>query len=470
MLPDHALVGRNSYNWTFGLHGDGERHLSYPNALSTLQPSAIAAIMSLKPVVQSYYGATARAAAPRPALAGSIDCDVCVIGGGIAGCSVALHLAERGYRVVLIEEQYVGWGASGRSGGQAIVGVAAGQAKIERLVGAAAARAIWDVSTAGLALIKELIVKYAIDCDWAIGQMQVALKARHERELQEELASLHSRYGYASARYVPRAEVCALLETSRYTAGLYDSASGHLHTLNYTLGLANAAAARGVTVFENTRALEFTSAPALRVRTRHGQVRCRHLALCGNTYLREFAPSLAKKIMAVATYIIATEQLGAERARRLIVNNAAVSDMNWVLDYFRLSADQRLLFGGRVSYSALAPFDAARATRARMLKVFPQLADTRIEYAWGGFVDLTMNRAPHFGRLAPNVYFLQGFSGHGVALAGIAGALVAAAIAGTAERFDVFAKIPHRDFPGGPLFRRPALVLAMLYYRLRDLL
>jgi gamma-glutamylputrescine oxidase len=206
------------------------------------------------------------------------------------------------------------------------------------------------------------------------------------------------------------------------------------------------------------------------VRTHNGQVRCRHLALCGNTYLGELAPELAKKIMAVATYIIATEQLGAERARRLIANNAAVSDMNWVLDYFRLSADQRLLFGGRVSYSALAPFDFARATRARMLRVFPQLADTRTEYAWGGFVDITMNRAPNFGRLASNVYFLQGFSGHGVALAGIAGALVAAAIAGTAERFDVFAKIPHRDFPGGPVLRRAALVLAMLYYRLKDLL
>jgi gamma-glutamylputrescine oxidase len=470
MLPDHALIGRNSDYWAFGWHDDGERHLSYPNVLSTLQPSATAPIMSRKPAIDSYYGATAHAAATRPALAGSVDCDVCVIGGGIAGCSVALHLAERGYRVVLVEEQRIGWGASGRSGGQAIFGVAAGQAKIERLLDMAAARAIWDVSIAGLALIKELIVKYAIDCDWVSGQMQVALKARHERELQDEHATLHSRYGYQCLRYLPRAEVCSLLATSRYTGALYDSASGHLHTLNYTLGLAAAAAGRGVEIFENTRAFDFASGAQIRVRTHNGQVRCRHLALCGNTYLGELAPELAKKIMAVATYIIATEQLGAERARRLIANNAAVSDMNWVLDYFRLSADQRLLFGGRVSYSALAPFDFARATRARMLRVFPQLADTRTEYAWGGFVDITMNRAPNFGRLASNVYFLQGFSGHGVALAGIAGALVAAAIAGTAERFDVFAKIPHRDFPGGPVLRRPSLVLAMLYYRLKDLL
>jgi gamma-glutamylputrescine oxidase len=469
MLPDHALVGWNSDDWAFDWHDDGERDLSYPNALSTLQLSAIAPVMSLK-AVDSYYDATAHAATPRPALAGSIDCDVCVVGGGIAGCSVALHLAERGYRVVLLEEHRVGWGASGRSGGQALFGVAAGQAKIERLMGSAAARAIWDVSIAGLALIKELLVKYAIECDWVSGQMQVALKARHERELQAELATLENRYGYHSVRYMARAEVCSLLATTRYTGALYDSASGHLHALNYTLGLAAAAAGRGVAIFENTRALDFASGAQVRVSTRHGQVRCRHLALCGNTYLGALAPQLTKKIMAVATYIIATERLGAEQARGLIANNAAVSDMNWVLDYFRLSADQRLLFGGRVSYSAHAPFSAARATRARMLKVFPQLPGVRTEYAWGGYVDITMNRAPHFGRLAANVYFLQGFSGHGVALAGIAGALVAAAIAGTAERFDVFAKIPHRNFPGGRLLRRPALVLAMLYYRLKDML
>ena len=174
--------------------------------------------------------------------------------------------------------------------------------------------------------------------------------------------------------------------------------------------------------------------------------------------------------MAVATYIVATEPLGQERARQLIANNAAVSDMNWVLDYFRLSADHRLLFGGRVNYSGLASFDAPAATRARMLQVFPQLADVRIDYSWGGHIDLTMNRAPHFGRLASNIYFLQGFSGHGIALTGIAGKLVALAIAGTAERFDVFAKIPHRNFPGGTALRRPALVLAMLYYRLKDML
>jgi gamma-glutamylputrescine oxidase len=199
-------------------------------------------------------------------------------------------------------------------------------------------------------------------------------------------------------------------------------------------------------------------------------VRARFVVLSGNVYLGDTAPTLKSKIMAVATYIVATEPLGAERARTLIRNNAAVSDMNWVLDYFRLSADHRLLFGGRVNYSGLSSFDAPAATRKRMLGVFPQLDDVKIDFAWGGDVDITLNRAPHFGRLAPNVYFLQGFSGHGIALTGIAGKMVADAIAGTAERFDVFARIPHADFPGGAALRRPALVLAMLYYRIKDLL
>ena len=421
--------------------------------------------------VGSYYAASAHAAPARPVLEGAVECDVCVVGAGIAGCSSALHLAQAGLSVVVLEQHRVSWGASGRSGGQALFGIAAGQAKLERLIGAADARAVWNVSVEALALMRDLIARYSIDCDWTEGFLYTAVKERQVRELQAELSELRERLDYPSARYVARAELRELLATDRYLGALYDSNSAHLHPLNYTLGLARAAEQHGARIFESTRAISFSPASAqVRVQTPKGEVRARFLVLCGNVYLGDTAPALAAKIMAVATYIVATEPLGEERARQLIANNAAVSDMNWVLDYFRRSADHRLLFGGRVNYSGLKSFDAPGATRVRMLRVFPQLADVRMDYAWGGHVDITLNRAPHFGRLAPNVYFLQGFSGHGIALTGIAGKLVAEAIRGTAARFDVFARIPHGNFPGGAALRRPALVLAMLWFRLRDLL
>jgi gamma-glutamylputrescine oxidase len=421
--------------------------------------------------IGSYYAASAHPVPQRPALEGSVDCDVCVVGAGIAGCSSALHLAQSGLSVVMLEQHRVSWGASGRSGGQALFGVAAGQAKIERLIGAAGARTIWDISVEALALMRDLIRRHSIECDWTEGFLYTAVKERHVRELQAELAELRDQLGYPSVRYVPREELRGLLATDRYLGALYDSNSAHLHPLNYTLGLARAAEQHGVRIFEGTRARGFTPAGGqVRVQTQAGEVRARFLVLCGNVYLGDTVPALASKIMAVATYIVATEPLGAERARELIANNAAVCDMNWVLDYFRRSGDSRLLFGGRVNYSGLKSFDAPGSTRARMVRVFPQLAEARIDYAWGGHVDITLNRAPHFGRLAPNIYFLQGFSGHGIALTGIAGKLAAEAISGTAGRFDVFARIPHANFPGGAALRRPALVLAMLWYRLRDLL
>ena len=421
--------------------------------------------------IDSWYAASTPPQPPRPALQGDVDTDICVIGGGIAGCSTALHLAERGYRVVLLEAHRVGWGASGRSGAQAIPGIACGQHKLQALVGDADARRIWDVSVEGLRLQRELIARHGIDCDLRTGQMHVAIKPRQERELREEVATLHGEYGYDSVRMVEREELRSILASDRYIAGTYDSAGGHLHPLKYTQGLAAATERAGVRIFEDSRALTYARvAGALEVTTATGRVRCRSLALCGNAWLGPFAPALSRKIMGVGTYIVATQPLGAERAAALIRNDAAVTDINWVIDYFRRSADHRLLFGGRVSYSGLDPLGTRRATRARMLAVFPQLADADIEHAWGGYVDITMNRAPHFGRLEPDVYFLQGFSGHGIALTGVAGKLLAEAIGGTAERFDLFARIPHRDFPGGAALRRPALVLAMLWYRMRDLL
>lgn len=421
---------------------------------------------------QSWYQASLPPHSPAPPLTGSESCDVGVVGGGIAGLSAALHLAERGYKVTLLEAEHVGWGASGRSGAQAIFGVAAPQEKLDRLVGPADARCIWDMSIEALSLLRGLIARHGIDCDYVAGQMHVAIKPRQRRELAEWYESLRNDFGYHSVSLLDAEATRRLVASERYITGLHDSNSGHIHPLKYVRGLAAAAQRAGVTLHEGSRVLRHVRRDgALRLLTADGELACRQVVFAGNAWLAGTAPALYRRIMPVSTYIVATEPLGESLARQLLPQNTAITDINWILDYFRRSADHRLLFGGRVSYWALdAAFNSARATRRRMLRVFPQLKDARIEYAWGGYVDITLNRAPDFGRLEPDVYYLQGFSGHGIALTGLAGKLVAEAIAGEAERFDVFARIPHRPFPGGPLLRRPALVLAMLYYRLRDLL
>jgi gamma-glutamylputrescine oxidase len=430
------------------------------------------------PPAPSYYAASIAGANPaadaagasREALRGDIRVDACVLGGGIAGCSAALHLAKRGYRVALLEANFVGYGASGRSGGQAIFGLAAGQQRLAADVGRDDARRLFDLSIEALDLTQALMREYAIDCEYQPNHVHVALKPRQVRELEEWTRELHEDYAYESAHMLDRDQLREHVRSERYLAGLIDPRSGHLHPLKFTLGVARAAEAAGVRIYEHSEVLRYTDGAEIGVHTAQGTVRCANLILCGNAYIGRVAPALARRILGIGTYIIASEPLGEERARSLLPSNAAIADINWILDYFRRSQDHRLLFGGRVSYSSVQPPRLAESIRARMLQVFPALANVKVDYAWGGYLDITMSRAPNFGRLAPNVYYLQGFSGHGIALTGLAGKLVAEAVAGTAERFDVFARIPHRDFPGGPLFRRPSLMLAMLYYRLRDLL
>ncbi len=402
--------------------------------------------------------------------------DVAVVGAGIAGCSAALHLARRGYKVALLEARFVGYGASGRSGGQLIFGLASSQKALTAQVGREDAHRLFDLSVEALDSTRALIDSYAIDCDYAANHVHVATKPRHVRELTEWADELHGEYGYESARLLNRDELQGHVRSELYLAGLLDSRSGHLHALKYTRGLAQAAEHEGVRIFENTRVLRYRrdndsgATGGVAVDSGRGVVHCEHLVLCGNAYLGGVAPPLARRILGVGTYIVATAPLDPARARALLPSNAAIADINWILDYFRLTADHRLLFGGRVSYSSMQPPHLTESMRKRLVRVFPALAEVAVDYTWGGYLDITMSRAPDFGRLAPNVYYLQGFSGHGMALTGLAGRLVAEAVSGTAERFDVFARIPHRDFPGGPLLRRPSLVLAMLYYRLRDLL
>jgi gamma-glutamylputrescine oxidase len=419
----------------------------------------------------SWYWASLPGVARRPALQGIAECDVGVVGGGIAGLSTALHLAERGYKVRLLEDERIGWGASGRSGAQAIFGVAAGQEKLDALIGPADARRVWDMSIEALSLLRELIARHGIDCDYVAGQLHAAIKPRHVTELQNWHADLTQEYGYRSVSMLDATATRRIVASERYIGGLFDSNSGHIHPLKYVRGLAAAAERAGVVLHEGSRVLRHERRDGrLRLITAAGELSCRQIVFAGNAWLGGTVPQISRRIMPVGTYIVATEPLGEALAKQLLPEDTAVTDINWVLDYFRRSADHRLLFGGRVSYSGIDPFNTAQATRARMLKVFPELGHARIEYSWGGYVDITLNRAPDFGRLESDVFYLQGFSGHGIALTGLAGKLVAEAIAGSAERFDVFSRIPHREFPGGALLRRPALVLAMLYYRLKDLL
>ncbi len=425
--------------------------------------------MSHRPA-NSWYEATARRQAPQPALAGDVETDVCVVGGGIAGCSTALHLAERGYRVVLLEAERVGFGASGRSGGQLLPGYASGMAKLATQLGKADARRLWDISVEGIELTRDLIDRHRIDCDLAWGHMHVGIKPRQRDELKEWQREQEDDYGYRKLRFLERNEVAQRIASKRYVAGLYDSGAGHLHPLRFTIGLGQAAIAAGVRLHENSRVVAIDRGPTVTIRTEGGSVRAKYVALCANVGHNDLSRTLARKTIGIASYMVATKPLGEARAAALLRDNIAVADINWIIDYYRRSPDHRLLFGGRVSYSGIDPLGTARATRQRMLNVFPQLADAEIEYAWGGIIDISMSRAPNFGRLDPNIYYLQGFSGHGMVLTSIAGKIIAESIAGQAERFDIFAKLRHHDFPGGRLFRRPTLVMAMTWFRLRDFL
>ena len=424
---------------------------------------------SLKPA-DSWYEATARREAPLPALEGDIDADVCVVGAGLSGCSTAMHLAQCGYKVVVLEAERIGYGASGRSGGQIIPGWAGGMDKIAGQLGKADAKRVWDFSIEGIELTRELIERHRIDCDLAWGHVHVALKPRQRRELLDWQSEQEGEFGYRKLRFMERAETESWIASRRYVAGLHDAGAGHLHPLRYTLGVGRAAIAAGARIFERSEVTGITYGPTVAVKTAKGSVRAKFLALCANVGHVDLSDRLARKLIGVASYIVASKPLGAARAAALLKDNIAVADLNWIIDYYRLSADHRMLFGGRVSYSGLDPLGTARATRVRMLNVFPQLADVEIEYAWGGMIDITMSRLPNFGRLDSNVYYLQGYSGHGMVAATIAGRIAAEAIAGQAERFDVMARIRHHDFPGGSLFRRPTLVMAMTWFRLRDLL
>ena len=420
---------------------------------------------------QSYYEASVQRAPVAAPLQGDLRADVVVVGAGYAGLSSAIELAQRGFKVVVLEADRICSGASGRNGGQAIVGYACGQAPFEQQLGAAKARLAWDMSLESVHLIDERIAQFRIECDRVKGYLYVADSPRKARALEDDMQALQKRYGLEST-FARGAQVQDHIQSPVYCACAFENTSGHLHPLKYGLGLARAAQSLGVQIFECSAVTGLRRGSEVVARTAQGSVSAAFCVLAGNCTLDEYgpavAPEIAPRVMPVGTYMISTAPLDADLCLSLIPSNAAICDNNFILDYFRFSADHRMLFGGRVSYSTRTPSKLKELMARRMGDVFPALRGAPIDYVWGGFVDISMNRAPDFGRLGQNLYYLQGFSGHGVALTGRAGRVVAQAVAGQAERLDVFARLKHHKFPGGPLLRMPSLVLGMAYHRLMD--
>ncbi|WP_340150181.1 FAD-binding oxidoreductase [uncultured Sneathiella sp.] len=416
----------------------------------------------------SYYDASANARADFPRLKGAMRADVCVIGGGYTGLCAALELAERGFSVTLLEAERIGFGASGRNGGQIATGYTPGMVETEEIVGAEEATRLWDFSVEATRLLKERIARHNIACDLRHGELYAAVKPRHREWLLAEQAHCERLYGYERYKWIPEEELGGYLATDRYFGALLDEDGGHLHPLNYVLGLSAAAVEAGVTIYEESRVTEVVDGSKPVVKTEDGTVTAEYVVLAGNAYLGDLSKSLAAKIIPVDTCIIATEPLGAARAKSLMMTEACVSDTNYNLDYFRLSADNRLLYGGRDKLVSGRKM-AGTALKDNMLATFPQLDDVKVEYIWGGRVAVTRNLLPDVGRWG-NIYYAHGYSGQGVPLSAIAGRVIGEAIAGDAGRFDVFARIPHKPFPGGTALRVPLLSLARLYYEFRDAL
>ncbi len=426
-----------------------------------------------KPIT-SYYQHTANGQIDAPQLQQHIKADVVVIGGGLSGCSTALHLASSGVDVAVLESRQFGWGASGRSGGQIINGFSISQDVLEKQLGMEHAKQLWQHSVYAVDYTRQLIKTHNIDCDLTMGYLHVGVKPRHAKALRCWVEQLSRTYDYTSMQYHNQNQLTEFLASERYQGGVSDSGSGHLHPLNYCLGIAKAAEDAGARLWQHSAVVKVATTATGKVVDvvnqdgGNGKINCQHVVYACNAYLNKLAPKIGNKIMPVGTYMVATEPLQEDLALGLISNRAAVADNNFVLDYYRLSADNRMLFGGRVSYSTLQPRKLTHSLRHRMLSVFPQLQGVNIDFSWGGYVAITRNRAPDIGQMDDGSWFAQGYSGHGMALSGYIGKLLAQAILGDREGMACFEKIPHKTFVGGKILRMPALVAAMSYYKLKD--
>ncbi|MFQ6005849.1 MAG: NAD(P)/FAD-dependent oxidoreductase [Woeseia sp.] len=416
----------------------------------------------------SYYAATVNDKTEYAPLAGSVSADVCVIGAGFTGISAALHLAERGYKVHVVEARRVGWGASGRNGGQMIGGIS-GENAILRHHGPGIANTLWELRWAGHEIIRQRVRQFGIECDLKSGYLDVAIKERHVRDQRDEYDYLQENGYPHEHQLLSQDETRELIGTDAYIGALKNMGNGHLHPLNLCIGEARAAVSLGAAICERSPVIRVDQGENPRVFTEGGSVTADFVVLAGNAY--QFVDrKLRSQLFPVNSFIVATEPLSDEIVVEINPEDLAVCDPNFVLEYFRLSADKRLLFGGRCNYFGDDPDVIRKKLKPKMCRIYPQLAQTRIDYAWGGTIGVTLNRVPQLGRTTPNIFYSQGYSGHGVNVTHVAGRILAEAIAGTFERFDIFAKIKPIVVPGSGIFTNQMVSLGMVYYRLKDLL
>lgn len=419
----------------------------------------------------SYYAATANKLNEFPSLTETITVDICVVGGGYSGLSSAITLQEKGYQVALLEAGNIGFGASGRNGGQLVNSFSRDIDHIEKHYGNTTANALGEMAFSGADIIRNLIDKYAIQCDYKTGGFFAAFTDKQMLGLQAKKL-LWEKYGNNKLSLVDKNGIADIVNSKAYVGGLVDQHCGHIHPLNLALGEAKALSELGGLIFEQSKAISINNSSNAEgkviVNTAKGQIIANKLVLAGNAYMANLEPKLAKKSMPCGTQIVTTEVLPKKLAQSLIPSDYCVEDVNYKLDYYRVTADNRLLFGGGVTYGGGDPASIRRFLKPRMDNIFPEMKNYKIEHAWGGDFLLTLNRLPQLGRIDDNIYYTQGYSGHGVNTAHLAGNLLARAIDGDSTQFDVFAKLPHYNFPGGRMFRVPMTMLGAWYYGLRD--